>query len=485
MRHKQLYFCIILMVVIAFMALWTKGAEAREKSVVEEILDILLSNHQISQQQYQYLLNKAKVEEIAREEKSQEKTLPQEMHASKWEKKGSPNRVAQPIQIYTYWKKGLTFETEDQDVVVKIGGRIHIDSGHYDKDEIGSGSKIRRARLSIKGRIHRNIDFEAEYDFSGGKVKVKDLYMGLRKVPYVGSLRIGHMKEPFSLEELSNGNSLTFMERGLPNALVPGRNIGLLLHNSGWNKRLTWSLGGFSETDNKGNGFGKDNQYNVTGRITALPWYKDGGKRLIHLGLSYSHKSMDKATSIRFNERPESHLTDVKFLDTEELELIKGKKVKKNISSDRVDLVGGESALVFGPFSLQGEYIRAFVNSTDGENPNFYGYYIYGSYFLTGESRPYKKSKGTFSQVKPRRNFQLSRNGWGAWEIALRYSHLDLNDGGIRGGELGGYTVGLNWYLNPNVRVMFNYIHSDLDKEKEHKDLGDTNIFQTRFQIVF
>jgi phosphate-selective porin OprO/OprP len=103
---------------------------------------------------------------------------------------------------------------------------------------------------------------------------------------------------------------------------------------------------------------------------------------------------------------------------------------------------------------------------------------LYVSYFLTGEHRSYSKNKGAFDRVKPKQNFGLDKEkGWGAWEIAGRYSYLDLSDGGISGGELDDFTLGVNWYLYPNVRIMGNYIFADLD------DVGETSIFQMRFQV--
>jgi len=130
-----------------------------------------------------------------------------------------------------------------------------------------------------------------------------------------------------------------------------------------------------------------------------------------------------------------------------------------------------------GPFSLQGEYIHSAVDSEQAGDPDFSGFYAYASYFLTGEHRPYKNTAGKFSRVKPKKNF--GAGGPGAWELAARYSHLDLNDEDIEGGELDDITVGLNWYLNPNTRIMWNYVHTDLD------GVGDADAFQMRAQVDF
>ena len=80
--------------------------------------------------------------------------------------------------------------------------------------------------------------------------------------------------------------------------------------------------------------------------------------------------------------------------------------------------------------------------------------------------------------MSPRRNFDC-KGGPGAWEVAVRYARLDLDDSTVTGGTLDDFTVGLNWHLNPNVRMMLNYVRANLD------GVGDSNIFQSRFQIDF
>ena len=111
-------------------------------------------------------------------------------------------------------------------------------------------------------------------------------------------------------------------------------------------------------------------------------------------------------------------------------------------------------------------------------DPDFWGAYVQASYFLTGEHRPYKTSNGTFDKVKPLKNYG-KEGGPGAWELAARYSYLNLNDAGVDGGRLRDLTLGLNWYLNPNLRIMWNYIFAD------PSDGGDVDVFQMRFQLAF
>ena len=144
-----------------------------------------------------------------------------------------------------------------------------------------------------------------------------------------------------------------------------------------------------------------------------------------------------------------------------------------------MDLFGSEAAVVYGPLSIQTEYMVMSVDRRGFEDPVFSGGYIYASYFLTGEYRPYKMTDGEFDRVKPRKNFSIEGKGLGAWEVAFRYSTMDLNDKSVNGGFLRDFTWGLNWYLNPNTRVMLNYIYAD------EQPIGEADIIQARFQFDF
>ncbi|MGE4096375.1 MAG: OprO/OprP family phosphate-selective porin, partial [Candidatus Binatia bacterium] len=375
--------------------------------------------------------------------------------------------------MQTYWKDGLNIEGgDDAKFKFKIGGYFMSDFAYIDGDknlekkvgEFGSGTEFRRARVSLSGTIYDRIDFKTEYDFSDGSAKIQDAYFRINDLPWVGSLKVGHFKEPFSLAETVSARDITFIERShLKDAFIPSRNMGLMVQDTAFDKRMTWAFGGFRETDDQGKGFG-DSQYNMTMRFTGLPWYEESGRKLLHLGLSYSHKFRND-DPVRFRSRPEAHLAP-RFVDT------------KDLAADGVDLLNPELAMVYGPFSLSAEYTHAFVSAASGNSPEFSGYYVETSYFLTGEYRPYKDSTGAFASVKPKRDFD-GQGGWGAWEVGMRYSSIDLQDGAIKGGKLMGLTTGLNWYLNPSMRIMANYSLA------QRNILGDANIFQVRAQVAF
>ena len=337
-----------------------------------------------------------------------------------------------------------------------------------DTTEIGDlldGTEFRRARFYISGLIYGNVDYKLQFDFADGSAVLKDAFLGIRDLP-VGYLKMGHFKEPFGLEELTSSKYITFLERALPVAFAPSRNTGFMLSSTAYDKRMTWAAGVFRDTGSTGS-TGSDTSeggYNLTGRVTALPWYEEKGAKLLHVGAAYSFRN--PKDTLAYDSEPEAHLAP-DFVET------------GSLTVDKVGLLGLESALVYGPFSVQGEYMMADVDGKDGSsNPTFDGFYVQGSYFLTGEHRNYSTSSGAFSRVKPKENYKYGA-GLGAWEVAARYSQIDLSDSGVSGGRLKDITLGLNWYLNPNMRIMWNYVRSKLD------GVGDANLALMRLQIDF
>jgi len=387
---------------------------------------------------------------------------------------------------YFYWDSGLRFQTGDGKFKFKLGGRIMNDWGWFDEDSdllrsIGDqvdSTEFRRARLYLSGDIYENIAFKAQYDFaSGGRPDFKDVYIQLKKVPVLGNFRVGHFKEPFSLEELTSSKYITFMERSLNNAFAPARNTGFMSYNQALDKRMTWALGVFRNANGWGDSEGDrstEGGYSFSTRITGLPWYEDNGRKLIHTGISYSYQNAFQ-NDIRYRSTPEMHMAD-RFVDT------------GNFDAEHAHIFNPELAFVYGPLSLQTEYTHTSINLENSADSyhDFSGFYAYGSYFLTGEHRKYSTKNGTFGRVKPNNNFIWGK-GFGAIELAARYSHLDLSNDAINGGRLDDITLGINWYLNPNTRVMFNYVHADPDLFDDggfNRD-GEADFAAVRFQVDF
>ena len=386
-----------------------------------------------------------------------------------------------------YWEKGLRFDSTDGNFKLKLSGRIQNDWASYgdggDFGDVEDGIEFRRTRIALSGTIYKNLHFKAQYDFAGGDVDFKDVYVGAT-VPAFGTLRIGHMKEPFSFNELTSSKDLTFMERALPNAFSPGRNVGISWANTYLNKRLTLAAGVFKDVGNFGDDKQREEEWAITGRIAGRPWLNEDGSRYLHLGAALSYRNVDGPE--RFRARPEAHAGGAgHYVDTRTAFDSDGLD-DDDLMADRTLLLGLESAVVVGPFSLAGEYMMADVNARHGyRDTHFEGYYLEGSWFLTGEHKRYKTSKAAFDKVIPRKNFSFHKGGGlGAWELATRYSSIDLNNSGIAGGKEHNITLGLNWYLNPNTKIMLNYTHAAVDSRDEGIN-SDLDIMQGRCQLTW
>jgi phosphate-selective porin OprO/OprP len=199
------------------------------------------------------------------------------------------------------------------------------------------------------------------------------------------------------------------------------------------------------------------------------------------------------ARIVKFDSRAETHVSRAKFISTGDMKYV-----------DSYEMLGLELAGVFGPFTFQSEYMKTDVNRVETSNAkvvdhDFDGYYAYATWFITGEIRPYHIVEGEFGRIIP-------NHSYGAWEVALRYSTLDLNDitsiDAIKGGSAENITAAINWYINPNHRIMFDITSVNNDEyAKPGKDFApippgngttfvpvtndDFYIFQMRYQVAF
>jgi phosphate-selective porin OprO/OprP len=373
------------------------------------------------------------------------------------------------------WSNGFKLTSPDGETSLKLGGRIQSDWAFYDAEprleaSVGplvDGTEFRRARLFVEGTLWDTVEFKAQYDFAGGTAEFKDVYLGLVDLPGIGGLRVGHTKEPFSFEEQTSSKYILFMERATAvEAFAPSRNDGFLIGQgaTGDDARVTWRLGAFKDVDNFGDRLSEE--WNFTGRLTGLPLYRDGGRRLIHLGLAASLRSpLDDR--IRFRSRPESHLSP-RLVDT------------GDIAADGATLLGLEALAIQGPLTVQGEWIRTDVDALAGPDPTFDGFYVTLGWILgEGYHHPYSTEGAHLDRLHVKDEDRFRRGGWAVWELVGRYSSLDLTDATVAGGELDDWTLGLNGYLFSNVRTTFNYVHADLT------GVGTADALEMRFQIDF
>jgi phosphate-selective porin OprO/OprP len=365
------------------------------------------------------------------------------------------------------------------------GGRIQGDWINWANDrELGGQSnyfEFRRIRLFAAGEGYGIFDymlelefandslvdasrFDDRFDLGSGGVELKDAYINATDVPLLGNVRLGHFITPIGLERLTSSKHTTFLERALPNRFLPGRELGLAAFRQSVDQNSTLAAGMFFHDLSDAAYAVEDDSlgYRLIGRMTHTPIYDElsDGRYLLHTGLGYSYTQPRRRSDplqpavpyypVEFDARAEIHRGD-RLIETGEL------------NTQHFHVLDAETALVWGPFSLQGEAAWTHVREYELGTIDLFGAYVYASYFLTGENRNYDRREAAFDGVTPYENFWLvdtaggPRGGRGAWEVAARWSYLDFSD--IARQQLNDLTVGCNWYWNPNTRLMFNWIH--------------------------
>lgn len=397
-------------------------------------------------------------------------------------------------------KGGLKVQSADGKNSFSFGGRIHADAAQYSDDRdasgdsvFGNGTAFRRVRFDAKGTFLQDWGYRVQYDFvDSGAAGLKDAFITFERYePW--NLQFGQFFQPFGLERQTSSNYITFLERALPtNALTPDRHIGLQVASGGalgdgklgdpvpfWTAKA--GIFGMRAQDDNASTGGADESRDLTGRVTVAPIYD--GNRLLQAGFSYRHhEPKDTGTFTRFRERPEAAVSQVRLVDTGDLSGGIG------LVND-FQQIGADLAAIWGPFAAQGEWMKTNVDRGQGlagpeTDPEFSGAYAQVSWIITGESRGFKPSDAAHDKLKPGRPF--GDGGWGAWEVGVRYSTLDLTDAGVIGGEEDNLTVGLNWYPNENLRFMANFVKVlELDRPGNDLDRVEPEIFQLRAQVTW
>jgi phosphate-selective porin OprO/OprP len=416
---------------------------------------------------------------------------------------------AAKVPLKAYWNNGLQLESDDRAFRMHVGGRLHADFGWWLAEDqveaapggvgpLRDGANYRRARVRLSGTVYDSLEWVTEYGFENGVPAFFDTYGEFTHLPGLGNLRIGHFREPFSLDALTSGNHLLLMERNLlHDAFVPFRNVGLMTHRTWCQDAVTTAIGFFRGNSDLFGRDADDGSYAITGRVTWNPWYDEDAQEAVHLGFSWSTRNPPTLNSagapvlsggqraVRLATRPEIRINAPNFADT------------GTIPAEHLDLFAVEWGWSFRSWFVQSEYMWAVVSDASiggvPEDLLFHGFYVQTSYVLTGQHRRYIRRTGVFGTVSPVEPFRALPNGeplvvqamhQGAWEVAVRYSWLDLNDGPVHGARVANTTFGLNWYVNPQSRLMWNYILIFRDPAVSSAE-GWASVLAMRFQIDF
>ncbi|MBC7818933.1 MAG: hypothetical protein IAG10_18755 [Planctomycetaceae bacterium] len=367
-------------------------------------------------------------------------------------------------------------DLSDEKWTVKFGGHVQMDYINWANADsaitgppAAPGTKdyfeFRRLRLTADGKGYGVFDFRLQMTLEPETVgesppgtvtspDVKDAYLSMNDIPWLGRFRIGNFFVPFSLEQVTNDTFNVFMERSIPTQgiFAADREVGIAFYNASDDLNFTWTYGIFFDSiseslkeridDNQG--------YRLSGRVTWLPYYDEpsNGRYLIHTGVGILHTD-DQNNSVRFRARPQIH-EGPRLIDS-------GALNATSFTTGNLEL-----ATVWGPFTVQSEAFLCNVNLSAQDSANIGGAYVHGSYFLTGENRIFERfgqHGAQFGRNVPFTNFFLVPGccGWGAWEAKARWSYLNLKE--VDRGEYNDLTVGVNWYWSDRTRVMFDWIH--------------------------
>src|SRR3984957_2323561 len=426
-----------------------------------------------------------------------------------------------------------TICTADNLNCIAITSRVHFDAGGYNyrpntaataPQRLDDGVNVRRARIGVIGKFLGDWNYALIYDFGGssdgfagtasvggaavgflpgGAVSgIENAYLSYTGIkPFGGTLAIegGVMDLPYTLDEASSSNDIPFMERASSGIIATIIAAGDFRSTAGarWYDDRFWA-GAYATGPATGaihsassiNPPGTTEQFGAFARVAGQ--VVSGKDYSLHIGgdaewlIQPPHNLIANTQTLTLSDRPELRIDPTTLVTTGALPGVSGAQV-----------YSAEAAGTYGSLFFQGEYFWYNVDRnafTPLPSLRFQGGYAEAAYVLTGETRHYNPAAASYGGILPANPFSLQGGGWGAWEIAGRFSTIDLNDqlaqaNGVAGGRQTVYTLALNWYVNGNVRLMFDFLHGNITKQISPTNFGDAgakfNAFAMRTQVAF
>ena len=357
------------------------------------------------------------------------------------------------------------FTIESGDVEFTLGGRIHLDTVSIESDNITFTDETDIRRLRIDGTLDLGKDWRIKLDADVGGLSpgIYNAWIAYRGIEDV-ELRFGNFIAPFNGENMMSSNNMKFIERSLPSELAPNFLLGASASYEGDN----WSITGgyFTDPIEDEELTNRDDGKSFVARGVFAPIKER--REVLHFAAAVERRELDTGATSRVRAGPEFALTRGSLTDTGALA---GVEAYTNLNL--------EVAYMNGPALLRAQQVTRSNDAPTLLDPEFKGVAVEGASVLTGERQRYSIGGGTFGEIRPDRD-----NAFGAWEIAARYSTLDLLDGAVLGGEQSNMTVGVNWYATRNIRVSVNYV----DAKAEPNRLGfadNPSSVMGRLQIAF
>lgn len=398
----------------------------------------------------------------------------------KWEiEQENAAAKAKETPYVTAGKDGFSIRSADGSYQLKLNGYIQADGRFYFGDDtppLTNTFLLRRVRPNFEGTVARFFSFRILLDFGEGKTSVQDAYVDFTYIP-AAKLRAGKFKSPVGLERLQSVTDARFVEYAQPTNLVPNRDVGFLLYGDPWGGTVSYALGVVNGVADGGSGDVDNNDgKDGVGRLFAHPFRGLG----LGVGASYGYRQGSTAEQSLPSYKTAGQQIYFRYRNGTDNVLADGKAAR----------LSPQGYFYYGPFGLFGEYVqssqevRRLASSTARVTNTAWQTAAY--YVLTGEDESY-------GGIAPRRPFAPGQGGWGAWELAARYSELRVDGDAFpvfasptssarRAEEWAG---GLNWYLNRNVKVALTYAQTKFTGGAATGDRETEKVLLSRVQLAY
>jgi phosphate-selective porin OprO/OprP len=433
----------------------------------------------------------ARLRELAAKEKQEEAaSLPARVSTLEKKAEKADSRIS--------LKDGLKFQSDDGNFTAHVGGRFLAHYRWFDERPDSTRTSpdtfyIRQAKLETSGTFMKQFEYKVQANWATGdpnasawgRARLDDGYLGWNRYKEV-SLRVGQFKEPFSQEELCSTRFIDFDERSNVNRLVPGRDVGLMLYGDISNKILEYSLAFYNGGGQNANDNNDEKDLALQLRTTPFASMDMDFLKGLRIGIAATWGDLDNVALSATSYDLVSTELAVNWLDCGAVGSLDGLRTR----------MGAELSYLYGPMSFRAEYVKRVDKvdvgaAFDGEKIPFTGWYVSGTYLLTGEK------KALENRVKPDNPFDIDAGGFGAVELAVRYHQVKVGDeifttgiaAAANADKISVITVGVNWWLWNNFRFSPNFIFEKYSEEilsGRHVDPTDKAMGMLfRFQVDF
>ncbi len=402
----------------------------------------------------------------------------------------SAREAARTRTLVTVGSDGFTLRSADGNWRLRVGGYFQADGRYYlkDREALGTSSLIiRRARPIVEGTVFHYFDFRILPDFGTGQPTIYEAYLEARLDPAL-AIRAGKFKPPVGLERLQSATDLRFVERGFPTNLVPNRDVGFMTSGDLSGGLLSYAVGLFNGVADLGFGDvdGSDAK-EVAARLFTQPFILQGRRAPADLGFGISG-SLGK-------ERGNLTVPATSMLRTPGQ--VTAFRYRSNGTAAGTTLEDGTRArlepqayLYRGSFGFLAQYTisRHTVrrDTSAAVRIRHQAWQIAASFFLTGE-------RASFRSLTPKRVFDPRAGTWGALELAARIQETSVAeaafpyfaDPAVSSQRIRAWTVGLNWHLARNVKLMIDYERATFLGGAATGDRPPENFLATRLQTAF